>query len=193
MTGSPGSTKDDPVILKLKGTLLGTPNREPQEYSRYIIGIYLPGSLYSIIFLLYSWGSLFGVPSRVPLKLSCRDSEAAEKSATPQTRAKRAAERLGSGFKLYPRPKSMYNHVVGLRAIISPTFGVQVVVGEIPSKAGCWISSQTLAPPNSKVSKTLGPFLGVSFGSFPSAVTVTAVGNRVYNSRCMKGLSGQLL
>ena len=45
-----------------KGTLLGTPNREPQEYSRYIIGIYLPGSLCSIIFLLYSWGSLFGVP-----------------------------------------------------------------------------------------------------------------------------------
>ena len=29
------------------GTLLGTPNREPQEYSRYIIGIYLPGTLYS--------------------------------------------------------------------------------------------------------------------------------------------------
>ena len=53
---------------KSKGTLLGTPNREPQEYSRYTIGIYLPGSLYSIIFLLYSWGSLFGVPSRVPLK-----------------------------------------------------------------------------------------------------------------------------
>ena len=55
----------DPTIDK--GTLLGTPNREPQEYSRYIIGMYLPGSLYSIIFLLYSWGSLFGVPSRVPL------------------------------------------------------------------------------------------------------------------------------
>ena len=50
-----------------KGTLLGTPNWEPQEYSRYIIGIYLPRSLYSIVFLLYSWGSLFGVPSRVPL------------------------------------------------------------------------------------------------------------------------------
>ena len=49
-----------------KGTLLGTPNREPQEYSRYRIGIYLPGSLYSILFLLYSWGSLFGVPIRVP-------------------------------------------------------------------------------------------------------------------------------
>ena len=50
-----------------KGTLLGTPNREPQEYGRYIIGVYLPGSLYSIIFLLYSWGPLFGVPSRFPL------------------------------------------------------------------------------------------------------------------------------
>ena len=50
-----------------KGTLLGTPKREPQEYSRYIIGIYLPGSLYSNLFLLYSWGSLFGVPVKVPL------------------------------------------------------------------------------------------------------------------------------
>ena len=56
-------------LKAFKGTLLGTPNWEPQEYSRYIIGIYLPGSLYSIIFLLYSWGSLFGVPSRVPLAL----------------------------------------------------------------------------------------------------------------------------
>ena len=45
-----------------KGTLMGTPNREPQEYSRNIIGIYLPVSLYSIVFLLYSWRSLFGVP-----------------------------------------------------------------------------------------------------------------------------------
>ena len=35
-----------------------------------MIGIYLPGSLYSILFLLYSWGSLFGVPSRVPLVLT---------------------------------------------------------------------------------------------------------------------------
>ena len=34
------------------------------------MGIYLPGSLYSIIFLLYSWGSLFGVPSTVPLSYS---------------------------------------------------------------------------------------------------------------------------
>ena len=29
------------------------------------MGIYLPGSLYSVLFLLYSCGSLFGVPSRV--------------------------------------------------------------------------------------------------------------------------------
>ena len=53
----------------LKGTLLGIPNREPQEHSRNIRGIYLPGSLYSSIFLPYSWGSLFGVPSKVPLAL----------------------------------------------------------------------------------------------------------------------------
>ena len=62
--GNPHS-KDCRIVGK--GTLLGTPNWEPQEYSRYIIGIYLPGSLYSIVFLLYSWGSQFGVPSRVPL------------------------------------------------------------------------------------------------------------------------------
>ena len=39
---------------RLKGTLSGTPKRESQEYSRNIQGIYLPGSLCSIIFLLYS-------------------------------------------------------------------------------------------------------------------------------------------
>ena len=46
---------------------MGTPNREPQEYGRNIVRICLPGSLYSFIFLLYSWGSLFGVPSKVAL------------------------------------------------------------------------------------------------------------------------------
>ena len=46
-----------------EGTLLGTPNREPQEYSRYIIGIYLPGSLY---IPLYSC-RILGVPSTVSL------------------------------------------------------------------------------------------------------------------------------
>ena len=50
----PGLTVKRLGFKEFKGTLLGTPNREPQEYSRCIIGIYLPGSLYSIIFLLYS-------------------------------------------------------------------------------------------------------------------------------------------
>ena len=50
-----------------KGTLLGTPNREPQEYSRNILEYKDPGRYIPIICLLYSWGSRFGVPSRVPL------------------------------------------------------------------------------------------------------------------------------
>ena len=53
---------------KYKGTVLGTPNREPQEYSRNIIEYKDPGRYIPIIYLLYSWGSRFGVPSRVPLK-----------------------------------------------------------------------------------------------------------------------------
>ena len=48
---------------------MATPNREPQECGRNIrehkdLGRYIP-----IIFLLYSWGSLFGVPSKVPLEV----------------------------------------------------------------------------------------------------------------------------
>ena len=50
-----------------KGTLLGTPNREPQEYGRNIMEYKDPGRYIPIIYLLYSWGSRFGVPSRVPL------------------------------------------------------------------------------------------------------------------------------
>ena len=50
-----------------KGTLLGTPNREPQEYSKNIMEYKDPGRYIPIIYLLYSWGSRFGVPSRVPL------------------------------------------------------------------------------------------------------------------------------
>ena len=46
---------------------MGTPNREPQEYSRNLIEYEDPGRYIPIIFLLYSWGSLFGVPIRVPL------------------------------------------------------------------------------------------------------------------------------
>ena len=50
-----------------KGTLLGTPNREPQEYHRNIMEYKDPGRYIPIKFLLYSWGSLFGVPNKVPL------------------------------------------------------------------------------------------------------------------------------
>ena len=46
---------------------MGTPNREPQEYSRNIIECKDPGTHIPIIFLLYSWGSLVGVPTKVPL------------------------------------------------------------------------------------------------------------------------------
>ena len=50
-----------------EGTLLGTPNREPQEYSRNIMEYKDLGRYIPIIYLLYSWGSRFGVPIRVPL------------------------------------------------------------------------------------------------------------------------------
>ena len=46
---------------------MGTPNREPQEYSMNVLEYEDPGRYIPIIFLLYSWGSLFGVPIRVPL------------------------------------------------------------------------------------------------------------------------------
>ena len=49
----------------LKGALMGTPNREPQEYGQNMIGIYLPGS--RVLIFLCSWGSLFGVPIEVLL------------------------------------------------------------------------------------------------------------------------------
>ena len=39
---------------------MGTPKREPQEYSRNIIESKDPGRYIPIIFLLYSWGSLLG-------------------------------------------------------------------------------------------------------------------------------------
>ena len=47
--------------------LLGTPNREPQEYSRNIVEYKDPCRYIPIILPLYSWGSLFGVTSQVPL------------------------------------------------------------------------------------------------------------------------------
>ena len=63
----PASHREVRVGRFNKGTLLGTPNREPQEYSRNIMEYKDPGTYIPIICLLYSWGSLFGVPSRVPL------------------------------------------------------------------------------------------------------------------------------
>ena len=59
--------KNSKAYILDKGTLLGTPNREPQECSSNIIEIYPPGSLYSLLVLLYSWGSLSGVPIRTLL------------------------------------------------------------------------------------------------------------------------------
>ena len=42
---------------------MGTPNREPQEYSSSIIDYKDPGRYIGIIFLLYSWGSpVWGSP-----------------------------------------------------------------------------------------------------------------------------------
>ena len=46
---------------------MGTPKREPQEYTRNIVKYKDPGRHIPTIFLLYSWGSLFGVHSNVPL------------------------------------------------------------------------------------------------------------------------------
>ena len=72
-----------------KGTLLGTPNREPQEYNRNIMEYKDPGRYIPIIFLLYSWGSLFGVPSKVPLSQTGPQSKA---------RVSLDVELLGPGF-----------------------------------------------------------------------------------------------
>ena len=50
---------------------MGTPNREPQEYSRNKIEDKDPGRYIPIIFLLCPCGSLFGVPSKFPLSRTC--------------------------------------------------------------------------------------------------------------------------
>ena len=42
------------VGVIIKGTLLGTPNREPQDYSRNIMEYKDPGRCIPIIYLLYS-------------------------------------------------------------------------------------------------------------------------------------------
>ena len=48
--------------------LMATPSEEPQEYGRNIIEYEDPGRYIPVIFLLYSWGSLFRVPT-VPVKV----------------------------------------------------------------------------------------------------------------------------
>ena len=45
-----------------------TPKREPQEYGRNMVEYRDPGRYVPTIFLPFSWGSLFGVPSKVPLQ-----------------------------------------------------------------------------------------------------------------------------
>ena len=60
---------------------MGTEKRRPQEYSRNTIEYKDPGKCIPIIFLLYSWGSLFGVPINVPLFTSKR-AQAARKRKT---------------------------------------------------------------------------------------------------------------
>ena len=46
---------------------MGTPNREPQEYSRNILEDEDPGRYIPTVFLLYFWGSLYWVPRKVSL------------------------------------------------------------------------------------------------------------------------------
>ena len=53
----------------LKGLYWEPQTGYPQEYNRNIMEYKDPGRYIPIIFLLYSWGSLFGVPSQVPLHL----------------------------------------------------------------------------------------------------------------------------
>ena len=65
------------VLVKLyKGALMGTPNREPQEYSRNIIGIYLSGSFYSY----YTPTIFLGFPLR---PLYCSGFHLVEKRCYP--------------------------------------------------------------------------------------------------------------
>ena len=54
---------------------MGTPNREPQEDNRNIIEYKDPCRNIPIIFLRYSWASLFGVPIKVPSPLASREEK----------------------------------------------------------------------------------------------------------------------
>ena len=69
-----------PHVAIGKGTSMGTPNREPQEDSRNIMEHKDRGNYIPTFFLLYSWGSLFGVLSKVPL-IGCWAEERFVKSS----------------------------------------------------------------------------------------------------------------
>ena len=74
---------------------MGTPNREPQEYSRNLIEYKDPGRYIPIIFLLYSWGSLFGVPIRVPLSFMYSPTlQAADRLSVALPKARQLKEAL---------------------------------------------------------------------------------------------------
>ena len=55
------------------GSISKRSNRNPKqgtpEYNRNIIEHEDPGRYIPVVFLLYSWGSLFGVPSKVPANM----------------------------------------------------------------------------------------------------------------------------
>ena len=53
---------------------MGTPNREPHKYSRNIVEYRGPARYIPMIFLRNSWGSLFKVPSKVPLQIARKHS-----------------------------------------------------------------------------------------------------------------------
>ena len=59
--------RDYAVRFRDQFAQMGTPNREPQEYSRNRMEYRDPGRYIPIILLPYSCGSLFGVPILVPL------------------------------------------------------------------------------------------------------------------------------
>ena len=109
-----------PGIKWGRRALMGTPNMEPQEHSRNIIEHKDPGGYILIIFLLFSWGSLFGLPSKVPLwggDPHCKSYTTGEsQSLSP------AANQvlLGAGGCWYPyasnsKPSTLKPSVQGLR------------------------------------------------------------------------------
>ena len=67
--------EDTPSLRgKVHRVLMRTPNREPQEYSRNIIEYNDLGRYIPVVFPLHSWGHVFGVPSKVPLRIMFGES-----------------------------------------------------------------------------------------------------------------------